>query len=115
LVALISALPAAFLVLPAIFYTLQYLGRVLVSSAMGENCPPRTPDRNFEGFFSGLSPWFLWLLNGLGVGLLPLALYWVTLGQVGPGNAVIAVGLVCFGWSYAQMALMVNFLHDNPT
>jgi hypothetical protein len=43
LVTLISALPAAFLVLPTIFYTLQYLGRVLVSSAMGENCPPPHP------------------------------------------------------------------------
>jgi hypothetical protein len=49
------------------------------------------------------------------VGLLPLALYWVTLAQAGPGNVLVALGLVCLGWPYAQMALMVNFLHDNPT
>lgn len=114
LVALISALPAAFLALPTIIYTLQYLGRVLVSGAMGENCPPRTPDRNFEGFLSGLSPWFLWLFNGLVVGLLPLALYWGALAQVGHWNPLATVVLLCLGWPYAQMALMVNFLHDNP-
>ena len=74
LIALISILPVAFLLPFAVFYWLQYLGRVVVSSGMGETIPPRTPDRNFEGFFSGLSPWLTWLFLGLGVGLLPAAL-----------------------------------------
>ena len=74
LVILISALPALILFPLALIYTLQYLGRVLVSSAMGETVPPRTPDRNFEGFFSGLYPWFIWLVFGAAVGLLPLLL-----------------------------------------
>ncbi|MGP0068418.1 MAG: hypothetical protein ACLQGP_33070, partial [Isosphaeraceae bacterium] len=52
-------------------FALQYLGRVLVSTAMGETIPPRSPDRNFDGFLNGLSPWCVWLVLGLGVGLLP--------------------------------------------
>ena len=56
LLGLITILPVAFLLPFAIFYWLQYLGRVVVSSGMGETIPPRTPDRNFEGFFSGLEP-----------------------------------------------------------
>jgi len=59
LVILISSLPVAFLLPLIAVYMLQYLGRVLVSSAMGDTVPPRTPDRNFEGFFRGLGPWFI--------------------------------------------------------
>ena len=29
------------------------------------------PDRNFDGFLNGLSPWFLWIILGLGLGLVP--------------------------------------------
>ena len=57
LVILISALPALLLLPLIVIYMMQYLGRVLVSSAMGDTVPPRTPDRNFDGLFSGLSPW----------------------------------------------------------
>ena len=68
---LIAVLPVVFLGPIVLSYWLQYLGRVLVSSAMGECAPPRTPDRNFDGFLNGLSPWFIWLVLGLGLGLLP--------------------------------------------
>ena len=68
LIALISVLPFALLFPLVIFYWLQYLGRVLVSSAMGETRPPRSPDRNFDGFFSGMSPWLVWLVLGVSVG-----------------------------------------------
>ena len=71
-IALISILPVVILFPLAIFYWLQYLGRVLVSSAMGETSPPRTPDRNFDGFFNGISPWLIWLVLGVFVGVLPL-------------------------------------------
>ena len=55
LIALISILPVAFLLPFAVIYWLQYLGRVLVASAMGETIPPRSPDRNFDGFLNGLA------------------------------------------------------------
>ena len=75
LIALISILPFALLFPLLIFYWLQYLGRVLVSSAMGETRPPRSPDRNFDGFISGMSPWLVWLALGVSVGIMPLGLY----------------------------------------
>jgi hypothetical protein len=112
LVILISALPV-FLLLPLVLiYMLQYLGRVLVSSAMGDTVPPRTPDRNFDGFFTGLSPWIIWLVFGAFVGLLPLVLHTLFMDQLIPGNPWLAVGLVTIGLPYAQAALMMSFLHD---
>ena len=73
LIALISILPFVLLFPLLIFYWLQYLGRVLVSSAMGETRPPRSPDRNFDGFFSGMSPWLVWLRWGFRLGSCRLA------------------------------------------
>ena len=43
LIALISILPVAFLLPFAVFYWIQYLGRVVVASAMGETIPPARP------------------------------------------------------------------------
>jgi hypothetical protein len=114
LVILISALPALLLFPVALIYTLQYLGRVLVSSAMGETVPPRTPDRNFEGFFSGLYPWFIWLVFGAVVGLLPLMLSVLFTDFAILGDPVRAAGLAMLGLPYALMALMMAFLHDHP-
>jgi hypothetical protein len=114
LVILISALPALLLFPLALIYTLQYLGRVLVSSAMGETVPPRTPDRNFEGFFSGLYPWFIWLVFGAVVGILPLMLSVLFTDFAILGDPVRAAGLAMLGLPYALMALMMAFLHDHP-
>ena len=65
----IVVLPTLFFGPLVLAFWLQYLGRILVSSAMGECAPPRTPDRNFEGFLHGLGPWLIWMVSGLGVGL----------------------------------------------
>ena len=110
LIALISILPVAFLLPFAIFYWIQYLGRVVVSSGMGETIPPRSPDRNFDGFFSGLSPWFTWLLLGLGVGLLPAALCRMAFSSGSPGSILLALGFACLGLPYMLTALA----HDVP-
>ncbi|MDR3638103.1 MAG: hypothetical protein P4L84_30135 [Isosphaeraceae bacterium] len=113
LIAIISGLPAAILLLPALFYTLQYLGRVLVSSAQGDDRPPRPPDRNFEGFLTGFSPWLLWLLTGAGVGFLPFLVYWVSHGDGAPVSPLVVLVLGLLGLPYAAMALMMTFLHDD--
>jgi len=81
---------------------------------MGETSPPRTPDRNFDGFLNGLSPWFLWLGYGLVPALLPLAVYGYVFAREGTGSVAIAFGLVLVGLPYAQLALMAVFLHDQP-
>jgi len=113
-VALISILPVVFLLPFALCYWLQYLGRVLVASAMGETIPPRLPDRNFDGFLHGLSPWFIWSVLGLLTGLLPLLVYGLSLSTAADGSFLLALALVLVGLPYIVMALMMTFLHDDP-
>ena len=73
LIALISILPVVIFFPLLTLYWLQYLGRTLVSSAMGETIPPRSPDRNFGGFFHGISPWLIWVAIGVSVDCSPLS------------------------------------------
>jgi hypothetical protein len=94
-------------------YGLQYLGRVLVSSAMGESVPPHSPQRNFEGFFHGISPWFVWIGLGLGVGLMPVWWYAFFRGDE-PVHLGIAMVLGLASVPYILAALMMSFLHDDP-
>lgn len=113
LLGLLSILPVGFLLPFAVFYWLQYLGRVVVSSGMGETTPPRTPDRNFEGFLTGLSPWFTWLLLGVGVGLLPAALWRTLADGNSPAGIVLTVGFACLALPYILVALLMTFIHDD--
>jgi hypothetical protein len=113
LIALVSILPVAFLLPFALLYWLQYLGRVVVASGMGETIPPRSPDRNFEGVFSGLSPWIVWLFLGLGVGLLPVALCRLLLGSENAGSLLVALGIGFCCLPYILTALLLSFLHDD--
>lgn len=112
LVILITVLPVVIALALAFIYWLQYLGRVLVASASGDTSPPRTPDRNFDGLLSGLGPWFLWLLLGGVIGLGPLAAYRLLAGD-DSWDLRIGLALVVLGLPYAQMALMLTFLHDD--
>ena len=111
---LLSILPVVFLFPFSLLYCLQYLGRVLVASAMGETRPPRTPDRNFEGFFTGISPWFIWFFLGVAVGLLPAILYSRESTWTGPGQMLALLGLGLLGIPYMNMTLMMVFVHDHP-
>ncbi len=113
LFAVISMLPVVFLLPFALFYWLQYFGRILVASASGETIPPRSPDRNFEGFFHGMSAWVIWLVLGVGVGLSPLLLYAVIKGAISDCSPWLALGLLLLGLPYVLMALMMTFLHDD--
>jgi hypothetical protein len=109
---LIAVMPVVFLGPMLVSYWLQFLGRVLVSSAMGECAPPRTPDRNFDGFLNGLSPWFIWTILGLGVGLIPAA-WWGGTGGLEGGGSWLAVALAAAALPYILAALMLSFLHDD--
>jgi hypothetical protein len=113
-IALISILPVVFLFPFSLLYWLQYLGRVLVASAMGETRPPRTPDRNFQGFFTGISPWLIWLVLGVAVGLLPAYACAQSIGSGGMAYMLIIAALVALGLPYMIMALMMAFVHDHP-
>jgi hypothetical protein len=113
LIAIISILPFALLFPLLILYWLQYLGRTLVSSAMGETVPPRSPDRNFDGFFHGISPWLIWLALGVGVGMLPFFFYAFSPGSRSELNPPAAVAFLLLGLPYILLALMLAFLHDH--
>jgi hypothetical protein len=113
LVSLVVALPALALGFFAVAYTLQYLGRVLVSGAMGEVVPPRPPDRNFDGLSSGLAPWLIWLACGATVGLGLLAAYLLSRGWNESSNLAVVLLLAVVGLPYALMSLIMTFLHDS--
>jgi hypothetical protein len=81
---------------------------------MGDSVPPRTPDRNFDGFFNGLYPWFIWLGLGVLVGFSPLLYAAWFADQAILGNPLLMSGLVIFGLFYAEVALMMSFLHERP-
>ena len=81
---------------------------------MGETIPPRTPDRNFNGFFSGISPWLLWLAMGVSVGnaadrLLRHLTELVRRPQSGGGCRIARPR-----HSLYLDGLMLAFLHDHP-
>ncbi len=109
----IAAVPGVILGPFFVSYWLQYLGRVLVTSAMGECAPPRMPDRNFDGFFNGLSPWFIWMVLGLGVGLIPAALFAFPVGRYQGGVPWLSLSLAFAALPYILAALMLSFLHDD--
>jgi hypothetical protein len=109
----IAVLPVVMLGPLVLSYWLQYLGRVLVSSAMGECVPPRTPDRNFEGFFHGLSSWLVWLVLGLGVGLAPALSWTFAEAQSAASIPWLAIVLAGAALPYILAALMLSFLHDD--
>ena len=114
LVILITAIPALLLLPLIVIYLLQDLGRVLISSAMGHTVPPRTPDRNFDGLFSGLGPWLTWLVFGVLIGLSPLVLFGSLEDQPVLRRPILILGVVMFGIPYALTSLMMSFLHDHP-
>ena len=108
LVSLVTAMPVIFLSPLAFLYWLQYLARIVVSAAAGERNPPRPPDRNADGLFSGLIPWLVWLVLGLGVGLLPVGIG----SSAGVRDLPLTLALGLGGLPYALMALLLTFLHD---
>jgi hypothetical protein len=113
-IAVITILPYLILFPLVILYWLQYLGRVIVASAVGETNPPRTPDRNFAGFFHGISPWLIWLVLGVSVSVLPIAYYGSSLNSWSDAHTPAVIGLLLIGLPYVLMSLMLTFLHDSP-
>jgi hypothetical protein len=113
LIAVVSAMPVAFLGPLALVYWLRYLAVVLVAGAEGEPDPPRPPDRNFDGFVTEFLPWMIWLVVGPGVGFLPLAAYAAATSRGAPWHPAVAIGLGLGGMPYALMALLIVFLHDD--
>jgi hypothetical protein len=95
-------------------YTLLYLGRVLVSSALGETHHPRWPSWDLEEMVRGIFRWIWAAAVGVVLGGVPAVAYWVICGDLDPLDLVILVELFALGAVYAQMALLASILHDDP-
>jgi hypothetical protein len=113
-VAVIGLLPSALLFLPVMSYTLLYLGRVLVTSAIGEVYHPRWPDWDIEEMLRGVGRWIWALLIGGVIGALPAVSYWMSCGDIDLFDGVILAELLAIGAVYGQMALLATILHDDP-
>jgi len=114
LFAILAALPAVILVPLALFYFLQYLARMLISSARGETAPPRAPDRNPQGVLEGLFPWFIWFTFGVGVAIIPALFFLPPRTGLNFGQALLSeVSVALFGIVYSSTALLLVFLHDD--
>lgn len=106
LISLITAIPLLVAVPFLLYYWLAYLGRVLESGARGETVHPRSPDRNFDGFLSALTPWLIWLFWGFGVGFAPAVSILAFAQPRTPASLWTAAGLGLLGYGYALMALI---------
>lgn len=114
LIGLLALLPAGLLLFLVGGYALLFLGRVLVSSALGEVHHPRWPDWDVSEIFRGLGRWIWAILIGGFVGGLPAVAYWIYCGDVDVFDRIILVELLALGAAYAQMALLASILHDDP-
>lgn len=94
-------------------YILLYLGRVLVSSATGEIEQPRLPPWDRIEILEGLGRWLWAFVFGLGIGGLPVMIYWVNCGDLDLFDRIVLAELLAIGAGYAQMALAASILHDS--
>jgi hypothetical protein len=95
-------------------YTLVYLGNVLISSALGETLPPRTPHFGEEDILRVLGRWFWGCIIGVGVGAVPAVVWWIYCGEIDWADRLMFVNLAALGMAYAQMALLAVLLYDDP-
>lgn len=94
-------------------YVLLFLGRVLVSSALGEVAHPRMPDGDFHSLLGGVGRWLWAALVGVAVGGLPALAYWLRCGDIDLFDRVVLGELFALGAGYSLMALAAALLHDN--
>jgi hypothetical protein len=111
---LLLGLPSTMGVAVVLGYALLYLGRVLVSSALGEVHHPRWPDGSPGEIARGFGRWFWALLVGGVSGGFPAVAYWVYCGDIDTFDVIVLSELVALGAVYAQMALLASILHDDP-
>lgn len=94
-------------------YVLLFLGRVLASSAYGEEDHPRFPIWDRLEILEELARWIWAALMGLAIGGIPTMLYTEACGEVGWLDLTFLSVLGLLGMAYAQMALMTALLHDS--
>lgn len=94
-------------------YVLLFLGRVLGSSATGEEDHPRFPVWDRLEILEEMGRWFWASLMGLAIGGIPALAYWKVVGADDGLDLSVLIVLCGVGLSYAQMTLMTALLHDS--
>jgi hypothetical protein len=94
-------------------FVLLFYGRVLASSAFGEDDHPRWPSWDTHEIAQGLGRWTWAALMGFAVGGFPALVYWINCGEVDATDWVIFLDLAGLGTAYALMALAAAMLHEN--
>ena len=114
MVGILWALPLFFLFAIVAGYVLLWLGRVLVSSALGEVAQPRSPAWDLGEIASGLGRWSWALIIGGVGGCVPAVAYWIRCGEVDWFDRIVLLDLIVPGMAYAQMALVASLMHESP-
>jgi hypothetical protein len=105
-------LPLVISVVLTVGYILIFLGRVLTTSATGEDDHPRWPVWDRTEILDELGRWIWAGLLGLVVGGFPAVTYWINCGEVDWLDGFLFLDLAILGAGYAQMALMAALLHE---
>ena len=114
LLGMILLVPQLLLLIVVTGHTLQFLGQVFVSSALGEVALPRSPEWSLSAIGEGLGRWSWALLIGATVGGMPAMLYWINCGDVDWLDRIILVDLIIPGLAYAQIALLASLMYESP-
>jgi hypothetical protein len=94
-------------------YVLLFLGHVLVSSALGENDHPRWPEWHPVEISEGIARWVWALLQGVGLGALPVAAYWALSHKIDWLHGFVFADLLFVGVAFGLMALAAALMHDS--
>jgi hypothetical protein len=105
--------PMLFSFLMTTGYILVFLGHMLVASAMGENDHPRWPEWQPPEISEGLGRWLWAGISGVGLGVLPLLVYWVYCGPIDWLDVIVFLDLILVGVGFSQMALAAALMHDS--
>jgi hypothetical protein len=93
-------------------YVLIFFGRILATTAAGEDIHPRFPVWDRMEILEELARWFWAGLTGLLVGGLPAMVYWINCGAIDWVDLFLFADLAIVGLSYAQLALVASLLHE---
>jgi len=94
-------------------YILLFLGRVLSSSALGDEDHPRWPKWDRMEILEELARWTWAALMGLSIGGLPAVVYWIYCGEIDLIDGFFFLDLAMIGTAYAQLALVAALMHES--
>lgn len=114
LLGLILLVPSLLFFFAVLGHVLVFLGDVIVTSCLGAVDLPRSATWSLTDIGAA---WGRWLWAGLAGGVIggaPALLYWVRCGDVDWFDRVVLIDLILPGLAYAQMAVVLAWMHESP-